>query len=68
MKIDAPGSGPNSNGGTVGAVVGVLVFILLLAVTAASAGLILVFLSKRRKKNRFKECRWIYLQCTFLCL
>ena len=52
MKIDAPGSGPNSNGGTVGAVVGVLVFILLLSVTAGSVGLLLVFLSKRRKKKK----------------
>ena len=55
MKIDAPGSGPNSNGGTVGAVVGVLVFILLLAVTAGSVGLLLVSLSKRRKKKQLQR-------------
>ena len=55
MKIDTPGSGPDNNGGTVGAVVGVLVFILLLAATAASVGLILVFLSRKHKKKLFQR-------------
>ena len=55
MKIDTPGSGADSNGGTAGAVVGVLVFILLLSVTAGSVGLLLVFLSKRHKKEQFQR-------------
>ena len=53
--IGTPGSGPDSNGGTVGAVVGVLVFILLLSVTAGSVGLILAFISKKHKKKQLQR-------------
>ena len=53
--MDTPGSGPDNNGGTVRAIAGVLIFILLLAVTAASSGLIFAFLSKRRKRKQFQR-------------